>query len=975
MQVRSNREWQWLPEVWTSARSPHDDHAPGRFLLTGPRIVRSTMSPPIRQTTLAPFACSVCAGACLAMSYESASCATSDLFVGREPELAVLASEWAVVCSGTPRVVRVTGEAGIGKTALLGALASRLAPKGRTVAVRADEGEQHAEFAVVGQVLSEQLSGGQDALVVGASLVGWMGGAAEAAPLLLVVDDAHWIDVSSLRALVFGLRRLSVDRVLAVFASRSDEDEWHAGALSRLATDRGQTLRLEGLDVRQVTVLAEATGHGHVRLRAAERLRTHTGGSPLHLRALLSELSAADLGSMPGELPAPNSFGLLVLGGLAEMSAQAQDLARAAAVLGPECPVSHGALLAGLEDPAPAIEELQRARFLRPRLGALGWSLQWIHPLVRSAVYNDIGAAERGSLHRRAAAQLSGMPALNHLVAASMGPDDALAGELDVEAERELLAGRPREAADLLLSAYRLSASSAAGGERLLRAIGLLLLCGDVATALPFADALEALPESAASAHASAKLAWLCGRAAEARDRGDHAWRLTSDRDDELRSGIAALMSQLCILAGEEDEAYQWADRALAGHGLTIRERSALQALAALSLVLNGRPDQAMARLSELSEESESVRLELHDQLRARGHVRLVTDNLEGALADFLAVGAALHRDFTPGRLAALAAASEAEYRRGDWDASLAHGEHAVSLAEDCEQGWLGAFVQCMPVLVLAATGQWVAAEQHLQRAEPLARLIGDEASMAYVRDAQAHLAACRSQPEAVVHYSAPLMSGAHAVPREPGVLRWPVHFTSSLVALGRFDEAEAALEPLTARARSLRRESRLAGLARVRGELFAARGETGPARSAFQEASDLAAAADALERALGAMAFGRFLRRRGERRAALERLISAREQLTALGAVPFLALCEAELVLAGAPSQLPSKVADPLTPRERLVAGLVCAGRTNREIADELVLSVKTVGYHLGNVYTKLDVHSRTQLAGHSVMRAGTAR
>jgi DNA-binding NarL/FixJ family response regulator len=63
------------------------------------------------------------------------------------------------------------------------------------------------------------------------------------------------------------------------------------------------------------------------------------------------------------------------------------------------------------------------------------------------------------------------------------------------------------------------------------------------------------------------------------------------------------------------------------------------------------------------------------------------------------------------------------------------------------------------------------------------------------------------------------------------------------------------------------------------------------------------------------------------------------------------------------------------LTPQERLVAELVCGGLSNQDVADELVLSVKTVGYHLGNVYLKLGVHSRTQLAAHPAMRAGRDR
>ena len=118
-------------------------------------------------------------------------------------------------------------------------------------------------------------------------------------------------------------------------------------------------------------------------------------------------------------------------------------------------------------------------------------------------------------------------------------------------------------------------------------------------------------------------------------------------------------------------------------------------------------------------------------------------------------------------------------------------------------------------------------------------------------------------------------------------------------------------------------------------------------------------------------VAYGRFLRRRGERRAALGRLHAARERLSALGATPYVERCDAELFACGAEPEPDRPTRPSLTPQEQIVAGLVCEGLTNQQVAHRLVLSVKTVGYHLNNVYTKLDVHSRTQLAA----RLGASR
>ena len=201
--------------------------------------------------------------------------------------------------------------------------------------------------------------------------------------------------------------------------------------------------------------------------------------------------------------------------------------------------------------------------------------------------------------------------------------------------------------------------------------------------------------------------------------------------------------------------------------------------------------------------------------------------------------------------------------------------------------------------------------------------------------------------------------------------MRLPVNYTTALVHLGRLEEASALLERVEHRARATDRFSSLCALARVRGELAMARRDTAAARAAFHEAVELIGAADALEAGLVRLAHGQFRRRRGERRGAEEELIEAREAFARLGATPWVERSDAELALLGGrrdPAGPPGEV-DPLTPQERLVAELVCGGRTNQRVAEELVLSVKTVSYHLSNVYTKLDVHSRTQLAGHPVM------
>jgi DNA-binding CsgD family transcriptional regulator len=116
-------------------------------------------------------------------------------------------------------------------------------------------------------------------------------------------------------------------------------------------------------------------------------------------------------------------------------------------------------------------------------------------------------------------------------------------------------------------------------------------------------------------------------------------------------------------------------------------------------------------------------------------------------------------------------------------------------------------------------------------------------------------------------------------------------------------------------------------------------------------------------ERALAEDAYGRFLRRAGERRQAATHLQSARATYVGLDCHPFLEYCDRELAACGLPGQRTARRHLGLTPQELAVARLVAAGRTNRDTATELVVSVKTVEYHLGNVFAKLGVTSRSQL------------
>ncbi len=353
-------------------------------------------------------------------------------------------------------------------------------------------------------------------------------------------------------------------------------------------------------------------------------------------------------------------------------------------------------------------------------------------------------------------------------------------------------------------------------------------------------------------------------------------------------------------------------------------------------------------------------------QLAARGALRVAADDLVGARGDLATVCNASNAEVSPQRLLAMGALAEVDYRLGSWDASLAAAEHSLSLAEDTEQVWVQGFLHSAAVLVCAGRGDWDRADDHLAAARNLAEQLGDLATFAVCENAGVHIAWCRSDPAEVVERSAFLHSLGGGPTHEPGLTQWPIQYVSALVELGRLDEAEPEIEEFEALARDRGCQSRLAGLARVRGELATARRDHKVARASFEAALELDhGAVSALDAALGQAAFGRFLRRRGEKRAAVDRLTDAKTRLSALGARPFVGRVEEELAACGVtPSKRTVELPQQLTPQERTIATLVCQGLTNQEVAQQLVLSVKTVGYHLGNVYAKLGVHSRTRLA-----------
>src|SRR5215218_2194273 len=905
-------------------------------------------------------------------------------FVGRPTELAFLRERLEEVRRGTARVILLEGAAGVGKTALLRELLAGTDHL-RMLWASGEELEAGLAYGVIGQLVADATTPPPDSLAslglrgddadplrVGTAVIDLLGRLQATGPVVLAVDDLHWVDQPSLHALVLALRRLRAERVLALLSVRDDRKELLPAGLHRLvAGAAGARLRLGGLSVDELRTLGVALGAGRLSRRTAVRLREHTDGNPRHAGALLEELPAEVLRQNAQPLPAPRSFRMLLSARRAACPPNAERLVEAAAVLGARCPLALAASLAMLDDPLVALEQAIAAGLLEERPTATTRMVSFPHPLIRAAVYHDLGPARRAALHACAARLPFGEPAaLRHRVAAAGGPDPALTSEVAELARRQAAAGAWTAAADNLLAAARLAGTPAERERLVVEAVDHLLLGGSAAEPAALTEEVATFADAARRDYVLARLAAVGGRHADAERlllgslaRGD----LGDDR--ELATGILGQLALHSLVRARGRQAVAWARRALARRP-DGPMRGNLLDLLTIGLVISGRVPEALIRTAGLQSPAAARALGGLDGWIGRGLARMWSDDLVGAHRDLTAAlaGYRRHRMPLPWGVIAQTVLAEVDYRLGAWDDASRHAEQAVSLVEDCDELWLMPFVHAVAAFPLASRGAREPAAAHAAAAARYLRVIDAESSIAWVAAAQAMVALADGDDQRVVAALEPLRRlPAGTAVDEPAWYPWRALCAEALAGLGCWAEADAVLAPLEAigAARGLR--SALAAAACARGTLEAARNHAGRAELAFRAGLEHAAVLSApFDHALLNLAYGRFLRRAGRHRDAVRQLEAARQRLARLDARPYLERCQQEL--AGCDHHGSSRNGTgprgALTPQELAVARLVAAGRTNRQAAAELVVSVKTIEYHLGNAYAKLGVTSRTQLA-----------
>ncbi|MDX6621915.1 MAG: hypothetical protein QOK36_4301, partial [Gaiellales bacterium] len=407
------------------------------------------------------------------------------MLVGRDAERSQIAARLKAARAGRSQMLVVRGEAGVGKTALLDDAVAMAA--GMRV-VRAAGLEAEAELAFsglldlvrplierIGELPERQaaalrgalaLDGGEagDRFLIGAATLSLLAAAAEDLPLLVVVDDAQWLDVASADSIVFAARRLEADPIAVLFGVRNDEHR-------NFTVAGADELLVSGLDLDAATTLLEQEAGHAIQRTVAGRLHALTRGNPLALLSLDLE-GATPLGfSISSE---PSATTVRVEDVFARRIGKLHETARGALLLAAISTTGQlhtlGAALATLDTDLHAFDEAEDAGLISIREGAVAF----FHPLVRSAAFRSAAPSERRAAHRAlaASAELAGdLPRQAwHLSEAALGADEDLATMLDASAALALAQSGFAEAAAIYERAARMTPSGAGRAHRLFAA-------------------------------------------------------------------------------------------------------------------------------------------------------------------------------------------------------------------------------------------------------------------------------------------------------------------------------------------------------------------------------------------------------------------------------------------------------------------------------------------------------------------------
>jgi DNA-binding CsgD family transcriptional regulator len=882
------------------------------------------------------------------------------VFVGRDAELTTISQRLAAAAEGHAGVVWIEGDAGFGKTALVRRVIGTLPSDFVVMSAEADELAHEQPFGIV-SLLGAATSAGSFA--AGLELLSLTGERHDHRPVLVVVEDMHWADAGSREALATMARRLDAEPVALLLTSRpggGDADGWE-----RIINDemRCCTIQLGPMPEHQVGEWAhrldiELTG------AQAARLHRHTGGHPLYVKTLLHELTPGQLASSTHDLPAPRSLASATIAALAELPEAANHLASALAVLGQRSPLAVVARVAGVAEPAVALESLLKTGFVQWLPGEQNTPIDFVHPLYRLAVYDDLSPTRRQALHRAAAESLGRVAGWPHRVAAAGSADDGLADELEKGAADEIRRGASGLAAKYLMWAVPLTTHRAVADSRLLRGARLLLADGQLERVGELVPEIEACDPGPLRDLVLGSYAYETGDADTAQQLLSSA-AAEEDADPSVRADAHIRLSSFYLMQGEPVRQAQAAEAALSLGGADAQiSRSAWGSLASAEFSLNGAPAGLAVLEKRLPELPADVAGADGELLAVRGLLRLYAAQTRSGIVDLRAAIRLSRAAFSQQHLpAAHVYLARALYVVGDWDEALVHARAAQAIVTDDRLSWIRGRAESVIGTVAAARGSWQEAEACLAIAEGAARKASNaawpELAARVVRSA-----ICRARADAagVVDALRPLMTDKRVVISQMAVVAWWPVLVEGLINSGALKHAATELGRLQRHIDDTGMDigGQVAG---QRARLAAASGDPDGAATLFQLAIETIRPDDPLvDRGLVRHHYGRLLHARGNRREAVDHLRTAHELFAGVGAEPYRQAVAHDLASCGIRTTTKQSPLD-FTEREQDVVALVRKGMTNKEVAAEMYVSEKAVEYHLRNVYGKLGISSRREL------------
>ena len=910
------------------------------------------------------------------------------MLFGRSREEGIVGGLIGDAQSGRSAVLAVVGDVGIGKSALLAHATARAEGLGMNVlSARGVEAETRIPFAGLFELLRptlsyvdalagpqrEALEGAlalrpareQDRFAVGAATLSLLAAYAEVAPLMVVVDDAHWVDRASGDALLFALRRLVADPIAGLISARSDQPSWLDG--SDLAM-----LELGGLNRAAAADLVRHHRVAGVSLSddAIERVYRGTGGNPLAIIEHVDDDRFDTQSPIEAPLHVGARIGRVYLDRCADLPDSCRNMLALAAAsdTGDLAVLARAATALGLTvyDLAP-VEELGLVVITESRV-------EFRHPLVRSAIYGDMSADRRREIHRVLA---SAVPDADpdrrawHLALASLGPDVTASSQLEQAGRR----ARKRSAYDAASQAFERAGDLAGDGDRhcalLYDAADSAWLGGQAERAV---ELLEAARQGAPPAELALLVDHLRGHIAMHRGFADEGRKILLDgaaRAANVDPDRAAIMVAEAVNAAfYSGNATAMAEAAalLPSERSSLSSRSQFFALMAggMALIFAGDHNhrgaslvgQAVALVDATEELAEDPRLLAWT---AMGPLWLRESMSAGTIT--ARALAAVHRDVAVGVLPFLLSLVAVDRVAGDRWAEAEAGLHeAIRWARETGQRTDLAFACARLAWLEARLGKDSECREHAEAGRSLGRELNLGLCRIWCCAALGDLALGSGDlDEALRHFDQELTLLADLGVADVDLSPEPELVEVNL-RLGRSEVAAAHLNSYLPKAEAKGRPWALARAARCRGLV----GPDTEVDQYFGDALDLhERTPDVYETGRTRLAYGGRLRRARKRVRAREQLRRGVDIFDHLGAAPWSEAARRELAATGETAlRRDAPARDQLTPQELQVALLLAAGRTTKQAAAALFLSPKTVEYHLASVYRRLGVNSRPTLA-----------